>query len=90
MMKLRSRKEGTGKLPPSPNTSGSMATTAIPMPSTIIMVTEFLQGVKRDFFDIFTDRYPLRLEHPQPGTLQLDAGPCADIAYNYPVNLLTA
>jgi hypothetical protein len=66
------------------------ATAAIPMTSAIIMVAEFQQGVKRDFFDVFADRCPLCLEHPQAGTLQLDAGPRADIPDNYAVNLLAA
>ncbi len=64
---------------------------AVPVTGAAVMVAEFRQGVKDDFFDVFADSCPLlRLEHPQPGTLQLDAGACADVADNDAVHLLAA
>jgi len=47
---------------------------AIPVTGTAIMVAEFRQGVKGDFFDVFTDRRPLRLEHPHPAAALRAAG----------------
>jgi len=90
MFKLRSREEEADKLHPSPNASGSMSATAIPMSSTIIMLAEFQQCVKRDFTNVLQDSRALRLERPQPGTLQLVAGTSAGIADNKTVNLVAA